>query len=80
MVLTFKSLLLGSVFRPARFAVGSELPKLEVSDGQPDDGGFVQLRGDGVRQRQHLCQFVKFVIFFAPPGSSGISTFLFAEL
>lgn len=44
-----------------------EIPKFEVRDGEPDDGGLVQLRGDGARQRQHLGQLVELGVLLVPP-------------
>lgn len=39
--------------------VGEHGPHLEVAAGQPDDGGLVQLGGDGSGQRQQLGQLVE---------------------
>lgn len=41
---------------------------LQVAGGESDDGRFVQLRGDGRRQREQLGQLVKLAIFLLPPG------------
>lgn len=57
-----------------------EIPKFQVADGQPDDGGLVQLRGDGRRQRQHFRQFVKLEILLAASRSRRIPALLLAQL
>lgn len=44
--------------------VGKHGPHLQVAGGQPDDGGLIQLRGDGRGQRQELGKLVKLSIFF----------------
>lgn len=44
-----------------------EVPHLQVADGEPDDGGLVQLAGDGAWQRQHLGQLIKLKVLFSPP-------------
>lgn len=46
-----------------------KVPHLQVADGEPDDGGLVQLAGDGAWQRQHLGQFIKFKVLLSPPRS-----------
>lgn len=45
---------------------------LQVAGGQSDDGGFVQLGGDGGGQRQQFGQFVKFTVFLLPSGPGSI--------
>ena len=49
---------------------------LQVTRRQPYDGGFVQLRGDGRRQRQHFGQFVKFTVLLFPSSPCGRFGFL----
>lgn len=44
--------------------VGKHGPHLQVAGGQSDDGGLIQLRGDGRGQRQELGKLVKLSIFF----------------
>lgn len=39
---------------------------MQVADGQPDDGGLVQLAGDGPRQRQHFGQLKELKILLPP--------------
>lgn len=39
---------------PRRVPLIGEVPHFQVADGEPDDGGLVQLAGDGAGQRQHL--------------------------
>lgn len=43
--------------------VGEHGPHLQVAGGQSDDGGLVQLRGDGRGQRQEFGKLVKLSIF-----------------
>lgn len=47
-------------------------PHPQVAGGQPDDGGLVQLGGDGGRQRQHLGQLVELAVLLLPPGPGGV--------
>lgn len=47
--------------------VEEDCPHLEVTAGQPDDGGLVQLGGDGRRQRQQLGQFIKLSVLLLSP-------------
>lgn len=54
---------------PRRVSLVGEVPHLQVADGEPDDGGLVQLAGDGTRQRQHLGQLIEFKILLSPPRS-----------
>ena len=71
--LTFGALEGRGVPRPRRVAVSREIPKFEVRDGEPDDGGLVQLGGDGAWQRQHLGQLVELSVLLVPPRPRGIS-------
>lgn len=52
---------------PRRVALVGKVPHLQVADGEADDGGLVQLAGDGARQRQHLGQLVKLKVLLPPP-------------
>lgn len=54
---------------PRRVPLVGEVPHFQVADGEPDDGGLVQLAGDGAWQRQHLGQFIKLKVLLAPPRS-----------
>lgn len=47
-------------------------PHPQVAAGQPNDGGLVQLRGDGGRQRQHLGQLIKLAVLLLPPRPGGV--------
>lgn len=58
----------------------SKLPEPEVSDRQPDDGGLVQLRRDGVGKREHLGQLVELVVLLAAPGSGCVARLLLPQL
>ncbi len=40
---------------PRRVSLVGEVPHLKVADGEADDGGLVQLAGDGAGERKHLC-------------------------
>lgn len=51
-------------------------PHLEVTGRQSDDGGLVQLRGDGRRQWQHFSQFVKLAVLLFPSSPCGRFGFL----
>lgn len=52
---------------PRWVSLVGKVPHLQVADGEPDDRGFVQLAGDGARQRQHFGQLVKFKVLLSPP-------------
>lgn len=52
---------------PGRVPLAGKGAHVQVADGQPDDGGFVQLAGDGPGQRQHLSQLEEFEILLPPP-------------
>lgn len=53
---------------------------MQVADGQPDDGGLVQLAGDGPGKRQHLGQLKELEILFSPPGASRIARLFFTQV
>lgn len=50
--------------------VWEDCSHLEVAGGQPDDGGFVQLGGDGRGQGQQLGQLIELPILLLPAGLS----------
>lgn len=54
---------------PRRVSLVGKVPHLQVADGEPDDGGLVQLAGDGARQRQHLGQLIELKVLLSPPRS-----------
>ena len=66
--------------RPGWVPLGAELADLEEADGEPDDGGLVQLGRDGARQRQHLGQLVEFVVLLASPGPRRVPGLLLPDL
>lgn len=51
---------------PRWVSLVGEIPHLQIADGEPDDGGLVQLAGDGTWQWQHLGQFIKLKVLFSP--------------
>lgn len=51
---------------PRWVSLVGEIPHLQIADGEPDDGGLVQLAGDGAWQWQHLGQFIKLKVLFSP--------------
>jgi len=53
------------VFRTFR----EHYPHLQVAGGQSDDGGFVQLRGDGRGQRQEFGELIKLAILLLSTGA-----------
>lgn len=52
---------------PGRVSLAGKSAHVQVADGQPDDGGLVQLAGDGPRQRQHLGQLEELEILLPSP-------------
>lgn len=52
---------------PRRVTLVGKVPHLQVADGEADDGGLVQLAGDGARQRQHLGQLVELKVLLPSP-------------
>ena len=45
--------------------MGCKLPEPQVGDGESDDGGLVQLRGDGAWQGEHLGQLIELIVLLA---------------
>lgn len=64
---------------PRRVSLVSEVPHLQVADGEADDGGFVQLAGDGSRERQHLGQLVELKVLLPPPRASSVPGLLLPQ-
>ena len=56
--------------------VGEHGPHLEVAAGEADDGGLVQLGGDGCGQRQQLGQLVEFSVLLLTARLGRVLTFL----
>ena len=54
-------------------------PHLEVGGGEADDGGLVELRGDGGRQGKHLGELVELAVLLLPSSPRCILTFLFHD-
>lgn len=48
------------------FTCREDAPHPQVAAGQADDGGFVQLGGDGGGQRQQLGQLIKLTVLLLP--------------
>ncbi len=61
---------------PRRVSLVGEVPHLKVADGEADDGGLVQLAGDGAGERKHLCQLVELKVFLPPARASGVTWLL----
>lgn len=64
---------------PRRVPLVGKVPHLQVADGEADDGGLVQLTGDGARQRQHLGQLVELKVLLPPPRPRRVPRLLFAQ-
>lgn len=56
----------------ATLTVREDGAHLEVGGGEPDDGGLVQLAGDGRRERQQLGQLVELGILLLAARPGGI--------
>lgn len=56
-----------------------KVPHFEVTDGETDDGGLVQLASDGSGQREHLGQLVKLKVLLSPSGASRIAGLFFTQ-
>lgn len=52
----------------------------QVADGEPHDRGFIQMRGDIVRQRQLVCKLIKHLRLLAPAASGRIPGLLLPAL
>lgn len=65
---------------PGRVSLAGKGAHVQVADGQPDDGGLVQLAGDCPGQRQHLGQLEELEVLLPPPRSSRIARLLFAQV
>ncbi len=70
----------GKVPGPRRVPVDGELAKLEVGDGEADDGSLVQLRRDGTGQRQHLGQLVELPVLLPAPVPRRVPALLLPQL
>lgn len=58
------------VFKGSTPTFGKDHSHLQVACCEPDDGGFIQLGGDGGGQRQQFGQFIKLTVLLFParPG------------
>ena len=54
------------------FTFWKNLSHSKGAGSEPDDGGLVQLTGDGGRKRKQFSELEKFQILFLPAISSGI--------
>jgi len=59
---------------------GEHLARAQEADGQPHDGGLVQVGGDAVRQRQLVGELVEHVRLFAASGASRVARLLLTSL
>lgn len=57
-----------------------EALRAQEADGEPHDGGFVQVSADVVRQRQLVSQLVENFRFFAAARASGVARLLLTTL
>lgn len=57
--------------------VGKDGAHFQVRRCETNDGGLVQLRGDGLRKRQQFGQFHKFGVLLFPSSTGGVFRFLF---
>ena len=58
--------------------MAAEVLEFEVADGEANNGGFIQLRGNGRWQWQHLSQLIELIILLSSSGTGSISGFLFS--
>ena len=65
---------------PRGVPLAGEGPHGQVADGEADDGGLVQLAGDGTGQGQHLGQLEELKVLLAPPGASSVTRLLLTEV
>ena len=54
--------------------------RAQEADGQPHDGGLVQVRAHAVRQGQLMRQLIEDLCFLAPPAPGCISGLLLPPL
>lgn len=59
---------------------GEHLACAQEADGQPHDGGLVQVRADAVRQRQLVRQVVEHLRLLAAAAAGGIARLFLAPL
>lgn len=57
-----------------------QLPHAQVADGEPHDGGLVQVGGHIVGQGQLVGQLIEHLRLFAPAAASGIAGLLLPAL
>jgi len=65
---------------PGRVSLAGEGAHVQVTYGQPDDRGLVQLAGDGSGQRQHLGQLKELKVLLPPPRASRVARLLFTQV
>ena len=58
---------------PGWVSLAGKVSHVQVADGQSDDGGLVQLAGNGAGERKHLGQLKKLKVFFPTTRSCCIS-------
>ncbi len=64
-------------FSEKTFTFREDLSHSQVTRGQPDDWGFVQLWRDGRRKRKKFSEFEKFGVFFLATIACSILAFVF---
>lgn len=60
--------------------VGEQLARAQEADGQPHDGGLVQVRADAVGQRQLVRQVVEDLRLLAAAAAGGVARLLLAAV
>lgn len=65
---------------PQLLTCGDQLAGTQEADGEPHDGGLVQVGADAVGQRQLVGQLVEDLRLFAAPASRRVPRLLLAAL
>lgn len=65
---------------PGRITLAGKVSHVQVTDRQSNDGGLVQLAGDGSRQREHLGQLEKLKVLFPASRTRCISRLLLPQV
>lgn len=64
---------------PGGIPLIGKVSHFKIADGEADDGGLVELAGDGAWERQELRQLVELKVLLSTTRAGGISRLLFSQ-
>lgn len=65
---------------PGRVPLAGKGAHVQVANGQPNDGGLVELAGDGTWQWQHLGKLKELKVLLPTPRPSRVTRLLFTQV